>query len=155
MIQKHHIKPSNIWNFDEKGFLIGLIQKTLRIIPIKSLKKGRIRGALQDGNREFISLLAYISAAGQRLSLGLIYCSESGNIQESWLEDFNTQELSQRAYFATSATGWTSDIHGLSWLKRFNQETKLIASNGIQKRLLILDGHSSHITETFINKAID
>jgi hypothetical protein len=124
-------------------------------VPIKSLKKGRIRGALQDGNREFISLLACVNATGQRLSPGLIYCSESGDIQESWLEDFNTQEISQRAYFATSATGWTSDIHGLSWLERFDQETKPIASNGTQKRLLIIDGHSSHITETFINTAIN
>jgi len=46
LIQKHHIKAINIWNFDEKGFLIGLIQKTKRIVPIKGLQKDRIRGFL-------------------------------------------------------------------------------------------------------------
>ena len=152
MVLKHHIKPHNLWNFDEKGFLIGMCHASKRIVPLKSLKKGQIKGTLQDGNREFISLLAAVSAAGEKMSPSLIYQSESGDLQDSWLEDFD--HCNQKAYFAASKKGWTSDEHGMMWLTRFHNETIERAANGLQKRLLLLDGHSSHVNWAFVQKAI-
>ncbi|EEH16766.2 hypothetical protein PABG_06853 [Paracoccidioides brasiliensis Pb03] len=37
-IGKYNIKPSNIYNFDEKGFLIGISQASKQIIPVEALK---------------------------------------------------------------------------------------------------------------------
>jgi len=153
LIRKHRILPQNIWNFDEKGFLIGLIQKTKRIVPLSMLKSKRTRGAIQDGSREFLTLIACVNALGDRLPPSLIYKSQSGDLQTTWLDDFDEQDPSKRAYFAASEKGWTSNIHGRNWLERFEQETgpKSIG----QRRLLILDGHSSHVDMLFIERAIE
>jgi hypothetical protein len=149
MIEKHKVLPQNIWNLDEKGFLIGICHASKRIVPTRSLKSGRIKGALQDGSREFITLLAAVSAEGDCLAPALIYQSDSGDLQDSWLEEFD--ESSQKAYFGASSTGWTSDELGLQWLERFEQQTKQQAAS--RKRLIILDGHSSHVNMAFIDRA--
>jgi hypothetical protein len=137
---------------DEKGFLLGLLKRVRRIVPTSFIKNGQIRGSLQDGSREFITLLAAISAEGRRLPPAIIYASQSGDMQDTWLEDFEPSDPVQRTYFATSETGWSSNNHGLSWLQQFDRDTT--ESAGYSPRLLIVDGHGSHITEEFINYAI-
>jgi hypothetical protein len=49
-------------------------------------------------------------------------------------------------------TGWSSNDHGLSWLKEFDKE--ISESAGYSPRLLLVDGYGSHITEGFIKYAI-
>jgi hypothetical protein len=105
---------------------------------------------MQDGSREFISLLAAVSAAGMAMPPTLIYASESGDLQDSWIEQFDDNK--DFAYFASSQKGWTNDKMGLSWLQRFHEYTYQFA--GLHKRLLILDGHSSHVNITFLEKAL-
>ena len=119
-------------------------------MPLKSLRRGAIRGSLQDGSREFISCLAAVSATGNVMPPSLLYASESGDLQDSWLEEFNPK--THRAYFGTSKKGWTTDGLGLVLLDRFHEETFQIS--GYQKRLLIIDGHSSHVNMAFITQAI-
>jgi hypothetical protein len=51
----------------------------------KAYKSGRITGASQDGNREFISLLACILAIGVALPPALLYKGELGDLQDGWL----------------------------------------------------------------------
>ena len=46
---------------------------TQHIITLEALLFSRITHASQDGNREFITLLTYISATGVALPPGLIY----------------------------------------------------------------------------------
>ena len=62
-----------MYNMDEKGFLIGFLQKTRRIFIKKAFGAGRIKHVSQDGSREWITLLATICADGTKLSPGLIY----------------------------------------------------------------------------------
>ena len=59
-MEKHHIKPGNVYNFDEKGFLAGIMRASKRIVPRWMLKNKRIAGSAQDGLRKFISLLVCI-----------------------------------------------------------------------------------------------
>jgi hypothetical protein len=120
-------------------------------VSIRQLKSGRIKGLLQDGSREFISLLACVSATGKRMSPALIYSSESGDLQTSWLDQFDPQNPSQRCYFGASETGWTNDNMALAWLARFDQET---CTNQYAKRLLLVDGHGSHVNRAFIDLAL-
>jgi len=147
-VEKYHIRPSNIYNFDEKGFLLGICRTMKRIISINQLRTKKLLGANQDGSREFISLLACICADGTTLPPGLIYQGKSGDLQDVWLEDFDSSR--EEAYFAVSTKGWTNEELGMSWLtKIFDPRTKAKAGNS--KRLLLVDGHSSHVNLRFID----
>ncbi|KAM4055202.1 hypothetical protein HRG_008535 [Hirsutella rhossiliensis] len=138
-IEKYNISPSNVYNFDEKGFQIGLSRSTKRVVPREALRRGKLVGASQDGNRElFVPPPA------------LIYKGESKDFQDTWLEDFD--HSSEVAFFASTENGWSCDALGLHWLQRiFDCHTKQKA--GRAYRLLILDGHNSHINLKFIDYA--
>ena len=58
-----------------------------RIMTLEALLSGRITYRSQDGSREFITLLACISATGIALSPALIYQGDSGTLQDTWVED--------------------------------------------------------------------
>src|SRR5579862_2270033 len=96
----------NTYNWDEKGFIIGLMNRTHRIMSLEALRSGRIRHAATDGNREFISLLACICADGGKIPVGLIYKGESYDLQDSWVDEVGDNE---EVYFAATANGWTCD----------------------------------------------
>src|SRR4030081_1456474 len=100
MVQKYNITPSDIYNFDEKGFLIGMSRSTKRIVAREALESRRILGASQDGSREYISLIASICADGTWVPPALIYKGESHDLQDSWLEDFD--DTKDCAFFASS-----------------------------------------------------
>ncbi|KAF2175824.1 hypothetical protein K469DRAFT_609322 [Zopfia rhizophila CBS 207.26] len=76
-MELYHIRPRNTYNFDEKGFLLGICHSLKRIFAIRKLKSKRILGATQDGSREWISLLACICADGGFIPPTLIYQGES------------------------------------------------------------------------------
>jgi hypothetical protein len=116
-------------------------------MTLQALKTGRVNSARQDGSREFISLLACICADGSALPPALIYKGASGDLQSSWTDDLITED---QAFFTTSATGWSSDAHGLQWLQKvFDPAT--VQKAGRSRRLLIVDGHSSHINMAFLD----
>jgi hypothetical protein len=115
----------------------------------EALRSGRIKWACQDGSREFVSLLASICADATALPTTLIYQGKSNDLQDTWLQDL---EQSETAYFAVSANGWTDNSLGLQWLEKvFDPHTKTKA--GGHRRLLIVDGHSSHVNMKFIDTA--
>ena len=121
-MEKYNITADNLYNWDEKGFLLGQASASKRVMSREALKGGKILGACQDGSREFISLLACISADGTSLPPTLIYQGESHDLMDSWVEDFKDSEV---AYFAASNSGWSSDSLGLQWLERvFDRHTK-------------------------------
>ena len=119
-----------------------------RIISQDALRRGKILGAQQDGSREFISLLACVSASGRRLPPLLIYKGESHDIMNTWVEDCKEED---EAWFASTENGWSCDVVGRLWLKQlFDRYTK---TSGNRRRLLIVDGHSSHVNMSFIELA--
>jgi hypothetical protein len=132
--------------------LISIAQASRRIVSTKSIRTGQCKGFLQDGNREFITVIAGANAIGEKMAPALIYASESGHMQDTWIEDVDLTQ--QRAFFSVSSTGWTSNEHGMAWLERFQQETLERAKFGEEWRLLLLDGHSSHINLAFCQKAL-
>lgn len=142
-IEDYGILPQNTYNMDEKGFLIGIIQKRKRVWA----KRADIKGAGQDGNREWITIVGTICMDGSYLPPTIIYQSETGNLQDAWLEDFEAEE----AFFTSSPNGWTSNALGMAWLTDiFDRHTKVKARQGRDWRLLLLDGHGSHMTMEFL-----
>ena len=149
-IEKYEILPGNMYNMDEKGFLIGFLKKSKRVFSKTAFESKKMLGNIQDGNREWITLVASICADGSALPPALIY-KGSGNIQDSWVQDLELDK--HLAFFSSSPTGWTNDHLGFEWLtKVFERHTKTKA--GRKWRLLFIDGHGSHINMKFIDWAL-
>lgn len=147
-IKQHQVETQNIYNMDEKGFLLGITSRTKRIFDRPLYQSKAVRQAIQDGSREWISLIACICADGSALDPALIYQASSTNIQSSWVEDLNPQH--HQAFITVSESGWSNNEIGLAWLQQvFDRRTK--AKAGRSYRLLILDGHGSHLTMDFID----
>jgi len=49
-IEKYNITADNIYNVDEKGFLIGQASASKRVMTRTAFESGRILGARQDGS---------------------------------------------------------------------------------------------------------
>ena len=92
---------------DEKGFMIGIAGRSKRVFSRRMWEKGEVRASLQDGNREWITLLACVCADGSTLPPGLIYQTAAGAIQSSWIEDIEVGKHS--AFISTSPSGWTNN----------------------------------------------
>jgi len=150
VIKKYKISTENIYNIDEKGFLLGLLNKIKQIVPLDMLQSKQLIGPAQDGSREFITLIAAICADGTFLPPGLIYQEESSDLRDTWLKDFDPAK--DCAWFSISQNGWSSDGHALEWLEKvFNRHIKRKAGRGY--RLLVLDGHHSHVNLEFVDFA--
>ena len=139
-----------MYNLDEKGFLIGVLQKIKRIFTKAWQEQGKLKGTAQDGNRTWITLVACICADGTSLLPALIYPATSGDVQDAWLDDY---QPSDECYFTSTASGWTNHELALDWLTRvFDCATKHKARNGHEPCLLLLDGHISHINIDFLKR---
>jgi DDE superfamily endonuclease. len=111
-------------------------------------EQGFTRQMIQDGNREWIMVLACVCADGTSLSPGLIYKAAPKGLQDMWLQAFDPDQ--DKYFFTSSPSGWINDEVGYRWLiEIFDRETK--AKAGRSWRLLILDGHNSHTTKQFID----
>jgi hypothetical protein len=145
-LSQYDIEPCNMYNMDEKGCMLGILTRSKRVFSRRLFEEGKIKAHIQDGNREWITLLACICADGSALRPALIYQSDSGSIQDTWLQALRPED---QVYISSSPSGWTNNDIGLSWLKQvFDRSTKEKA--GRSYRLLILDGHGSHLTMDFI-----
>jgi hypothetical protein len=146
-IEEYEIEQSNTYNMDEKGFMIGVLGRSKRVFSKNSWVKKSVRAPTQDGNKEWITVLACICADGSALPPSLIYRAKSGAIRDTWVEDITSGDHS--VHVTSSPTGWTNNDIGLSWLKQvFDRYTKEKCRRSW--RLLILDGHGSHITLDFL-----
>jgi hypothetical protein len=82
-MEQYSIQPQNCYNMDEKGFLIGHLQKVRRIFPKALMQQQRLLGTSQDGSREWITVVATICADGSSLPPALIYKAVSGDLQDT------------------------------------------------------------------------
>jgi hypothetical protein len=97
--------------------------------------------------------LAAICASGEALLLSLIYLSAASTLQSSWVVEI---EPGKHDVFVTSTlSGWSNNDVGLAWLEQvFQRCTNQKARYEKDWRLLIVDGHSSYLTDDFIDYCI-
>jgi len=143
-IKKHGIEWENVYNFDETGFQIGTMESGHVIID----KNARIKYQRQPGRQEWVTCIECICADGTALDPLIIFKGD-GNVNVQWIP----KRVRDKWYFAVNTKGWTSNIHGSEWMIQvFDMQTREKA-NG-RKRLLICDGHDSHITAPVIAHVI-
>jgi hypothetical protein len=102
-VDQYGILPGNTYNMDEKGFLLGVIGRTMRIFSRSEWEKGSVREAIQDGSRTFLTVIACICGDGTTLPPGLIYESTSGAIRANWVEELNLND--HQLFITTSLSG--------------------------------------------------
>lgn len=135
------ILPENRWNMDEMGIMEGQGQNGLVVGSAE--KQQTIKK--HSGIRTWTSILEAINALGKALPPLVIFKGKS--VQQQWFPE-ELEFLNQWA-FEASDNGWTSTEIGLQWLIRvFVPLTKLAEPN--HKRLLVLDGYLSYISDDFI-----
>jgi hypothetical protein len=110
VIKKHKITAENIYNFNKKGFLIGFRQLLKRIMTKIALELRHITKAKQDRSREFLLILACISAIRKWIPPLLIYKGKSGDLISTWVDDVITDF---KAHFTISSNRWSNNAIGL------------------------------------------
>ncbi|KAF5269036.1 hypothetical protein FOXYS1_31 [Fusarium oxysporum] len=138
-IAKYGIRSDDIWNFDETGFMMGLIMAGMAVTG--SERQGRPK-AVQPGNREWITVIQAVNAEGQAIPPFIIGAGQYH--LANWYRECN---LPADWVIATSQNGWTNNQLGLEWLKHFDRSTTNRSVGAY--RLLILDGHESHHSVDF------
>jgi hypothetical protein len=151
-MKEYDIQPLHIFNMDEKGFQLGQLGGSKRIFNKRLWEQKGIRQVLEDGNSEWITVMACICSDRTPLSPTLIFQGANGAVQSSWVEAIQAGEHS--VFVTSSPSGWSNNDIGLAWLKGvFERETRRYASTGY--RSLLLDGHGSHVTMDFIEYCHD
>jgi hypothetical protein len=149
-MRQYNVQPCHTYNIDEKGFMIGVTGRSKRVFSRQMWERREVTEALQDGCREWITVLAAVCADGSALSPGIIYQSANSSLQASWVAAIEAGQ--HDVFVASSPSGWTNNDIGLAWLEQvFDRCTKQKARRGRDWRLLILDGHGSHLTKDFID----
>ena len=114
------------------------------------MANGRVLGVNEDGNREWITLMATICADGTWGRPLLIYPSSAGALQDTWLTGVDPTQ--HNVAFSATASGWTNDVLGAQWLENFEVWSRDKLDNPQRDwRLLIVDGHGSHVTLRFFD----
>jgi hypothetical protein len=140
IIMQHGIIPEDIYNFDETGYAMGLTATAKVVTRAEMYGK---RQVIQPGNREWVTSIECINSTGWALPPCIIFKGRTHI--EGWYQDPN---LPSDWRIEVSENVWTTDKIGLRWL----QNLFIPATNGRttgRYRLLVLDGHGSHLTPEF------
>ena len=75
---RNHTKPDDMWEFGEKGFMMGrggekneLVISNIRVKPLRRA---------QDGNREWVTLIECVSDTGKRLPAFYTYAGAAHHV---------------------------------------------------------------------------
>ncbi|KAL6351957.1 hypothetical protein LRP88_14769 [Fusarium phalaenopsidis] len=138
-IAKYGIRSDDLYNFDETGFLMGMIASGIVVTGSERRSKPK---SVQPGNREWITVIQAINAEGQAIQPFIIGAGQYH--LANWYQDSN---LPGDWAITTTQNGWTDNETGLEWLKHFDRCT--IKRSNSRYRLLVLDGHESHHSVDF------
>jgi DDE superfamily endonuclease len=142
---ENKIAVENIYNMDETGTALGTVQAS-RVIIEKDIG-WQFQG--DPGGQEWVTVVQCICA--DRIWISPMIIFKAGGLNEQILPQNITPDDWKFAY---NAKGWKSNAHGFEWLHRcFEPSTHEKANGGY--RLLICDGHDSHITAKFIEYCMD
>jgi hypothetical protein len=137
-IAEYGILEQDIYNFDETGFQMGVIA-TAKVVTGTD-RAGRPR-TVQPGNREWVTIIETINTCGFATPPLVIF--EAVMHQKAWYSCIPFDWS-----IGVSENGWTTNEIGLFWLQNVFEKYTKDRTIG-RYRLLILDGHGSHVTPEF------
>ncbi|KAG6996134.1 Tigger transposable element-derived protein 1 [Fusarium oxysporum f. sp. conglutinans] len=138
-IAKYGIRSDDIYNFDETGFMMGMIGSGIVITGAE--RRGKPK-SVQPGNREWVTVIQAINAEGWAIDPFIVVAGQYH--LANWYRESN---LPGDWAITTTQNGWTDNETGLEWLKHFDRCT--VNRSVGSYRLLILDGHESHHSTDF------
>lgn len=139
MKTKYGILDCDFYNFDETGFMMGVICASM--VVTRADRRGRGK-QVQPGNREWATAIECINAEGWCLPPFLVI--QGAYHLANWYTECN---LPDDWAIKPTSNGWTDNETGLQWIKHFDKHT-LSRTKGAY-RMLVIDGHESHQSAEF------
>jgi hypothetical protein len=138
--KENGIQDKDIYNFDKTGFAMSLITTSRVVRRAEMLGKPPL---LQPGQRERVTAIECIGAAGYVVLPTIMF---KGKVHiKGWFEELG---LPGDWRIELSADGWTTNQITLRWLQKCFIPYTTGRTTG-SHRLLVLDGHGSHLTPEF------
>ena len=136
-INQHGITEHDIYNFDETGFKLGLSKQSIVVTSTERKQRPRVLGSHSS---QWVTVIAGINAGGWEIPPYILF--KAKEITNTWFD-----QLPPRWKIGVSPNGWTTLEHSLQWIQHFHESTKDMVVGA--KRLLVLDGHETHMSESF------
>ena len=135
-------EPRDIYNMDESGFNMGESQVNRVLINVRD----HLNWKIHNGRQQWVTAVECISAAGTSIPPMIIYKAEY--LHSGWVP----AELHLPGWYWTAThKGWTNNTLGGEWISKVFGP----ATDQGRPRLLILDGHASHLTAEVIEYCIE
>ncbi|RKK48720.1 hypothetical protein BFJ67_g7192, partial [Fusarium oxysporum f. sp. cepae] len=115
IITKYGIVESDIYNFDETGFMMGIISTGMVVTSAERRSNAKLA---QPGNREWTTVIQGINSQGWWLPPFIIVAGQYH--LSTWYQD---SPIPQDWVIATAENGWTTNEMGLEWVRHFNKHT--------------------------------
>ena len=149
VIKTHSLQPSQIYNMDEKGFLMGVSERSRVVYTSGVIPLGQSAFPIpDDGNRESLTVIETVCAGGYVLPPLIIF---KGANHYMGCHQFTGGQESKNFQFSYSLKGYTSRTLSMEWLQKVFHPHTLEKNTGASKhRLLIVDGHDSHVHLDFL-----
>ena len=157
----YNVQDPDIWNMDETGFMMGFAFAA----KVIAMKGRRVVLKTVPGNREWCSSIDAISMGGEVLDPFIIFRGKELTVDLAK----DIRKHLPTTTIAMSDNGWSNSEKGLAWLKIFEEqsrrpETWVREERAAQEavpdpgekpcssgyRMLIMDGHSSHVNVEFV-----
>ncbi|KAF3406894.1 hypothetical protein DPV78_001412 [Talaromyces pinophilus] len=136
-INDYKIRPQNLWNFDETGFIVGK-GKDEKVVTAYPKTSKRISSLT---SRESITVVEAINAEGKIIPPLLI---PKGEVHmEEWYNHIQEEDW----LIAPASKGFITDEIAFEWLQHFEHFSRQSLR---EWRLLIMDSHTTHLTYEFV-----
>jgi hypothetical protein len=116
IMTKYGIGEDDVYNFDETGFMMGIISTGM--VVTSSERRGRPRMA-QQRNKEWVTVIQGINSRGWAIPPYIIVAGK--NHLSSWYEN---STIPHDWVIGLTENGWTTNERGLGWIQHFNRHTK-------------------------------
>ncbi|EDN92813.1 hypothetical protein SS1G_08678 [Sclerotinia sclerotiorum 1980 UF-70] len=131
MRAKYGIVDSDFYNFDETGFMMGIICPGMVVTSAERNGKSK---AIQSGIREWATAIICGNGEGETIPSFLIVQGQA-HLSNWYIEtDFPADWV-----IKSTSNGWTNNEIGLEWLKHFDKY--IIRQRKGKYRMLVLDSH--------------
>jgi hypothetical protein len=102
----------------------------------------------QPGRQEWLTVIECVSAAGEKITPYIIFKGQ--NLMSSWLP----KPMPEGWMWAANTSGWTNNFHGMKWIEHFESVTRKQLQSPDEYRLLLCNGHDSHVSADFVSFCI-